>query len=144
MARALSCDVAGRCPQLGPARDSELGGLFRLGNASPMSRCSSEGKISLSEGVAIGAPGAVAGSFDHLIRPRKERRWDRQAESFGGLEVDDQLKRDGLLNGQVGQLGPFEDLVHIDRSTAEQVAEARRSAMAQPQLVPAPYTQVLK
>ena len=87
MARALSCDVAGRCPQLGPARDSELGGLFRLGNASPMSRRSSEGKISLSEGVAIGALGAVAGSFDDLVGPRQEGRRNRQAEGFGGLEV---------------------------------------------------------
>jgi len=57
MARALSCDVAGRCPRLGPAGDGELGGLFRLGNASPMSRCSSEGKISLIGGVSIGASG---------------------------------------------------------------------------------------
>jgi len=57
MARALSCDVAGRCLGLGPARDSELGGLFRLGNASPMSmsRYSSERKISLIGGVSIGA-----------------------------------------------------------------------------------------
>jgi hypothetical protein len=70
MARPLSCDVAGRCPLLGRARDSELGGLFRLGNASPMSRCSSEGKISLSEGVAIGAPGAVVGSFDDPVGPQ--------------------------------------------------------------------------
>ena len=72
MARALSCDVAGRRLGLGPARDSELGGLFRLGNASPMSmsRCSSEGKIRLSEGVAIGAPGPVAGSFDDLVGPQ--------------------------------------------------------------------------
>ena len=73
MARALSCDVAGRCLGLGPARDSELGGLFRLGNASPMSRCSSEGKISLSEGVAIGALGAVAGSFDDPVCPQQQR-----------------------------------------------------------------------
>jgi hypothetical protein len=70
MARALSCDVAGRCPRLGPAGDSELGGLFRLGNAFPMSRCSSEGKISLSDGVAIGAPGAVAGPFDDPVGPQ--------------------------------------------------------------------------
>ena len=77
MTRALSCDVAGQqCLGLGPARDSQLGGLFRLGNASPMSRCSSEGKISLSEGVAIGA-----GSPS----PAHSMTWSARASSAGGI-----------------------------------------------------------
>ena len=39
--------------------------------------------------------------LDHLIRPLQERRWDRQAEGLGGLEVDDQLERGGLLDGKI-------------------------------------------
>ena len=38
-------------------------------------------------------------SFDHLIRPLEKRRWDRQAERLGGLEVDDELELRGLLDG---------------------------------------------
>ena len=33
-----------------------------------------------------------AASFDHLVGASEERRWDRQAERFGGGEVDDELK----------------------------------------------------
>ncbi len=37
--------------------------------------------------------------IDHLVRPLQERRRDRQAEGFGGLEVDDQLELGRLLDG---------------------------------------------
>jgi hypothetical protein len=42
--------------------------------------------------------------LDHLIRPSEQRRWDRQAEGFGGLEVDHQLELGGLLDGEIGGL----------------------------------------
>src|SRR6266446_4656352 len=48
--------------------------------------------------------------IDHLIRPLQERRRDRQAERRGGLEVDDQFKRSGLLDRKVGELGAFQNL----------------------------------
>src|SRR5262249_52628836 len=38
---------------------------------------------------------------DHLVRLEEERRGNREAERFGGLEVDDQLELRGLLHGQV-------------------------------------------
>jgi hypothetical protein len=44
-------------------------------------------------------------------------RRDRQAESLGGLEVDDQLKRARLLYGQVGKLGAVEDAVEANSGT---------------------------
>src|SRR4029453_1623996 len=47
--------------------------------------------------------------IDPLIRPQQERRWDRQAESFGGPEVDDQLELRGLLNRQIGGVGALEN-----------------------------------
>ena len=36
--------------------------------------------------------GAMTHSFDHLVGAGEERGRDRQAEGFGGLEVDDQLR----------------------------------------------------
>ena len=36
--------------------------------------------------------------LDHLIRPRQHIGRDRQADLLGGLQVNDQLKFDGLLN----------------------------------------------
>jgi hypothetical protein len=48
--------------------------------------------------------------FDHLIRTVQERRRDRQAEGFGGLEVDHEVEFGRLLDGQVGGLGALEDL----------------------------------
>src|SRR4030095_9308088 len=41
-------------------------------------------------------------SLNHLIRPLENRLGDRQAEGFGGIEVDDQFEFGGLLNGQIG------------------------------------------
>ena len=56
-------------------------------------------------------------SLDQLIRPLQERRRDRQAEGFGGLEVDHEVELRGLLDWQVGRLGALQDFVYIDRST---------------------------
>src|SRR5216684_2054923 len=42
--------------------------------------------------------------IDHLIRPLQERRRDRQAKGFGGLQVDDQLELGGLLNRKISRL----------------------------------------
>jgi hypothetical protein len=40
--------------------------------------------------------------LDHLIRPRQQRRRDREAEGLGGLEIDDEFERRGLLDREVG------------------------------------------
>jgi len=29
--------------------------------------------------------------FDHLVGATEQRQWDRKAESFGGLEIDNQI-----------------------------------------------------
>ena len=57
------------------------------------------------------------------IRPLQQRRRDRQAEGLGGLEVDDQLELRRLLDGQVGGLGAFQDLVHVERGAPEEIGE---------------------
>src|SRR5262245_7068471 len=60
-----------------------------------------------------------------LIRPRQQRRWDRQAERLGGLEVDDQLELRGLLDGEVAGLRTLEDAVDVGGRAAELVGKVR-------------------
>jgi hypothetical protein len=38
--------------------------------------------------------------FDHLLGSGKQRLWNAETERFGGLEIDDQLDLDGLLDRQ--------------------------------------------
>ena len=52
--------------------------------------------------------------MDHLVRQAEDGSWDRETQGLGGLEVDDQLELGRLLHGQIGRLGAFEDLVHVD------------------------------
>jgi hypothetical protein len=58
-------------------------------------------------GGGLGRPGPVVGSLDDVIRPRQQRRWDREAERVGGLEIDDELELGWLLDGKIGRVGPF-------------------------------------
>src|SRR4030095_4996282 len=62
--------------------------------------------------------------LDHLIRPRQQRRRDRQAERLGGLEVDDQLELGGLLDRKVSRLRPLENAIDIARHAPVHVREA--------------------
>ena len=67
--------------------------------------------------------------FDHLIRLEEERRGDRQAERLGGLEIEDQLEGHGPFDGQVGGLGPFEELIYEHGAApVETVATAANEA----------------
>src|SRR5205823_1981694 len=54
---------------------------------------------------------------DYLVRLEEHARRDGEAERFGGLQVDHQIELHGLLHGQIGGLGAFEDLVHIGGRT---------------------------
>ena len=47
--------------------------------------------------------------LNHFIRPQQHRGRDRQAERFRGLQIDHQLEIRGLLDRQVGGLGPLEE-----------------------------------
>src|SRR5688500_7770079 len=53
-------------------------------------------------------------SLDHLIRPPQQRRRDREAERFGGLEVDSEVELRRLLNWQIGRLRALQDLVYVN------------------------------
>jgi hypothetical protein len=53
-----------------------------------------------------------AGLADHLVGLEEEGWGNRQAQRLGGLEVDDELERRGLLERQVGEVGAIQDLVY--------------------------------
>jgi hypothetical protein len=55
----------------------------------------------------------LEGSADDLVGLEKQCRGQRGPERLGGLEVDDELERGGLLDGEVSRLGPFEEFVHV-------------------------------
>ena len=59
-----------------------------------------------------------ADSLYDLIRPRQQRRRDRQAEGLGGLEVDDQLEFRRLLDGKLGELSLI-TLHHLSRTVVQ-------------------------
>ena len=59
-------------------------------------------------------------SADHLIGTQEGRRWDRQPECFGRLEIDDQFEHGRLLYRQIARFCTLEDLVHIPGGSAEQ------------------------
>src|SRR4029450_10450957 len=67
----------------------------------------------------------VPGSLYDLIRPRQQRRRDREAEGLGGLEVDHELELRGQLDGQVRGLGTLQDPVDVPGGAAVQVRDAR-------------------
>jgi len=59
--------------------------------------------------------------FDHLVGPQPQRWRDREAEGFGGLEVDHELELRRLLDGEVGGLHTFQDPVHEEGRPAPEI-----------------------
>src|SRR6266581_1169071 len=60
-------------------------------------------------------------SFDHPVGAQEDGLRDRDAESLGGLEVDDQFELRGLLDGQVARLRALENPVHVACGPARKV-----------------------
>jgi hypothetical protein len=63
--------------------------------------------------------------LDHFVRLEEEQRWHRDPEGLGRLEVDDQLKLHGLLDGQVRGLCAPENLVDIDGAAPKKILVIR-------------------
>jgi len=68
-------------------------------------------------------------SLDHLVGAQEDRRWDLNAERAGGLQVDDQLELDSLLDRHVGDVCTSEDLVSVRRRAPRR---ARRNSSTRP------------
>src|SRR5262245_50177331 len=56
--------------------------------------------------------GNIGSLLDHLVRSGEQGRRDVEAESFGGLEIDRQLKFRRLLDGQVARLGACQNSIN--------------------------------
>src|SRR5262245_20384006 len=52
----------------------------------------SRGYRRMVQGVGIAAFSCGAGSFDHLVGAREQRRWHLQAKRLGGLKIDRELE----------------------------------------------------
>lgn len=60
-----------------------------------------------------------ASLLDYLIGAGEQSGRDGEAQHFRSFEVDDQLEFGRLLDGHVGGLRAFENLVNVDGGTAE-------------------------
>src|SRR5215831_13581699 len=66
--------------------------------------------------------------FDHLVGAGEQRQWNREAECFRGLHVDDEFNPCGLLDRQVGRLLALKNPAGIDAYLAIHVAAIRSIA----------------
>jgi hypothetical protein len=54
---------------------------------------------------------AIVSSFDHLVRPCKQVRRNRQVDLLRSLQIDHKFKLRRLLDGEVGWFGTLQDLI---------------------------------
>src|SRR5207249_1596999 len=76
----------------------------------------------------------VIALFDDLIRAQQQRRRDRQAKRFRGLEADDQLELRGLFDRHFGRLCALEDPVDVGRGAPPYLDNVRAIAHEAPAL----------
>jgi hypothetical protein len=65
-------------------------------------------------------------SFDHLVGAGEQRSRKLEPKLLGSLEIDDQFEFGGLLHGQIGGVGAFQNLVHVSGRTSIQFVAAIR------------------
>jgi len=92
-----------------------------VSRASTSAECDREGLTAKAIDAALGR----AALFDDLIRSQQQRRWNGEAEGFGGLQVDDELELGRLLDWQIGGLGALENSVHKLGGAAVEVPKVR-------------------
>src|SRR5215475_15867401 len=59
--------------------------------------------------------------FDHLVGEREQHRRNRQAERLGGLQIDDEIEFNRLLDRQIGRLRSAQNPVNITSGAPELV-----------------------
>src|SRR5215207_6218961 len=64
-------------------------------------------------------------SFDHLVGAGEERGRNGEAERFGGLQVEDELKFRRLLDGQVVRRCPLQNSINIPSRPPVFLAQVR-------------------
>ena len=63
--------------------------------------------------------------LNDFIRPRQHVRRNRQADLLGGFEIDDELELRRLLDGKIGGLGAFQNLVDHRRDAPDRARPGR-------------------
>src|SRR5260370_20356684 len=56
---------------------------------------------------------SASSSFDHLVGAQQDRGGERDADRFGGLQVEDKLELRRLLDRQLGCFCPAREPVHV-------------------------------
>ena len=71
--------------------------------------------------VQVSRKRSLAGLLDHPGRVHQNRAGNFEAKRVGSFHVDYQFELRRLLDGKIAGLRAFENLVHIDGGTPEQV-----------------------
>src|SRR5262249_16415132 len=79
---------------------------------------------------SIGSPLCEGGYplFDHLAGAGEKRRWNFDADSFGGLQIDNEFEFGRLYYRQVCRLLALENATRIDANLADDVRRIRSVA----------------
>src|SRR5688572_16675658 len=62
----------------------------------------------------------VRPSLDQLVGSHEERSRQCEIESPGGLQIDDEIELDGLLDRKIAGLRAFQNFVHVAGGAPEQ------------------------
>src|SRR5437867_10956497 len=115
---AAQCLLSGRrtraaslWPRIAAARSSAVWDMRPRRCSRGCLATSSRVGMSASFRFCVGSKDKRATLLNNLVCSQEQRLRNRQAERLGGLQVDDQLELRRLLDGQVGGLCAFQDLV---------------------------------
>jgi hypothetical protein len=70
--------------------------------------------------------------FNHLIGSIQYAKWQRDAQRFGGLEINNKLKLRGLLDGKVFWFGPLQDFIQHNCRPTKQIPVTRSGNTTSP------------
>src|SRR5688500_16885951 len=102
---------------IGPPGPTRYEMLHTPARPLPITSCSTEWLITRrltgrAEEICAAAGRAGPGLLDDFGGLQQEGWGDGQPDGLGGLQVDDEVERGGLLDRQLGRLRPLEDAVN--------------------------------